>query len=175
MLFVCAAAAGFRGGFCLPLGARALLGSRLRGARARGPRRADFSARDRALFRPGTLGTGGLDGSSLKVDPCGNQFSKKKKMACLNSGAWLAKIAAAAHKFENPSSGHSCLHSFKCEPSKAARKSVPPSRQELPHSCSPSQPNRARADAPQTKAAAKNDVRLRHLRPSIRGGAAGHR
>ena len=33
---------GFRGGFCLPLGARALLGSRLRGARARGPRRAGF-------------------------------------------------------------------------------------------------------------------------------------
>ena len=43
----------------LPSGRRACFVGSLRGARARGPRRADFSASDRVILWLGTLGTGG--------------------------------------------------------------------------------------------------------------------
>ena len=46
-------------GCFLPSGRRACFVGSLRGARARGPRRADFSASDRVILWLGTLGTGG--------------------------------------------------------------------------------------------------------------------
>ena len=56
---------GFLPGCFLPSDRRACFVGSLRGARARWPRRADFSASDRVLLRLGTLGTG----SSIWLTP----------------------------------------------------------------------------------------------------------
>ena len=167
---------GFLPGCFLPSGRRACFVGSLRGKEGAGCRAPRISARERVLLWAWKAGDGwfGLVGASRVGQRWLSSVSYRPLVFNLFKNA-----DAGASELPSSRASPTCLnHSLTPAPallkiwSRTVRRLL--QFKELPVS-SPPQPNRARADAPQTKAAAKNNVRLRHLRPSLRGGAAGHR
>ena len=157
-------------GCFLPSAWRACFVGSLRGARARGPRRADFSARDRALFRLGTDGWFALADASGKLDASPSVL-QGARFLFFSKTSTAGQAGCPARRASPTSLGRSLT------PAPSTAEIWSRTVQHLAHfkRAAWEQPeDRAARHRRDTKAAAKNDVRLRHLRPSLRGGAAGH-